>query len=329
MKILLIDADSKILNIALGKLSTYWKNQNADVELLKLNISYYPNRKNENHFIPTNLYDKVFCSIIYPNSLKYIYGNNITFGGTGYDLTTKLPPNIENLPVDYSIYPNNDTSYGFITRGCIRNCEFCVVPQKEGYIHQVNTINNIVQHKKVKFLDINILSFPDHKLILQELIDKNIKCCFNQGLDIRLITPENSVLLNQLNYLGNYVFAFDSVKYLKMIRNKLKLLNWRRPFNFKFFVYIHPDMPISSIRIRLEWLKENQCLPYAMRDITCWSSFLNKFYIDIAAWANQPGIFKIMSFKEFVFARHKNNLARAEKSFGLYIGKKDQNITLF
>ena len=39
--ILLIDADSVIPNLALMKLAQYYK----DVELIKLNLPYYPNKK--------------------------------------------------------------------------------------------------------------------------------------------------------------------------------------------------------------------------------------------------------------------------------------------
>lgn len=255
MKILLIDADSKIPNISLMKLSTYHKNKGDDVELKCLNLPYYPNRKKEKFYV-LQQYDKIYCSVVFEGNLEYVIGKNIVFGGTGVDLTTVLPNEIEQLDCDYSIYPDNDTSYGFLSRGCIRNCSFCKVPQKEGYIHQVNNITDIVRHKRTKFLDNNILALSNHKEILQQLIDLKIKCQFNQGLDIRLIDEENSRLLSQLNYWGGYSFAFDNIRYKEKIKEKLKLLSWRKPFQLRFFVYVHPDMTISETVERIEWLRK-------------------------------------------------------------------------
>ena len=306
MNVLLIDADSTIPNIALGKLSSYYKGKGDNVDFMALNIPYYPNRKHTIHYVDTNKYDKVYCSVIFNGSIDYIRGDNIEFGGTGYDLGIRLPDYIENLPVDYTLYPNNDTSYGFITRGCIRNCYFCVVPKKEGWIHQVNTVDNIVRHDKVKFLDNNILAFDGHLAILEELINKNIHCQFNQGLDIRLVNPINSKLLSELNYIGEYFFAFDDWKYLKIINDKLSLLSWRKDWQVKFFLYVNPAMPVSTIINRINWCKENKCLPYVMRDISCWSSSYNNFYIDLAAYCNQPNIFKKMDFMDFLSRRHTN-----------------------
>lgn len=318
MKILLIDADSVIPNIALCKLNAYYKDK-AKIDFLQLNIPYYPRLKKQIHYIETSDYDKVFCSVVFNNNIEYIKGNNIEFGGTGTgDLNKNLPKIIENQRLDYSIYPTNDTSYGFITRGCIRNCSFCLVPRKEGYIKQVATIDQIVQHKKVKFLDNNILALPNHKVILKELVDKKIYCQFNQGLDIRLIDEENSYLLSQMKYMGEYIFAFDNLEYLFLIESKLNYLTWRKDWQLKFFVYIHPNMKLSNIVKRIEWLRDRKCLPYIMRDITCWESENSKFYTDIASWCNQVHVFKKLYFDEFLLKRHPNNSIRCEDSFTKY-----------
>lgn len=317
MKILLIDADSKIPNIPLMKLSTWHKSKGDNVELFRCNLPYYPNKKKHTYFVQDE-YDKVYCSVIFDGNKEHIIGKNIIFGGTGVDLTTNLPDNIDSLECDYSIYPDNDTSYGFISRGCIRNCSFCKVPKKEGYIHQVNTIDNIIRHKKVKFLDNNFLALPNHKKILQELISLKVKCQFNQALDFRLLDKDNSYLLSKLNYLGDYTFAFDSWKYKNIMEEKFKLIEWRKPFQLKFFVYINPSMEISETVKRINWLRQKQCLPYIMRDITCWNSEYSQFYIDIAAYCNQPNLFRKMSFGEFLEKRHIKNKDRVNKHKELY-----------
>ena len=113
-------------------------------------------------------------------------------------------------------------------------------------IRQVATVEEIVKHKEVKFLDNNFLALENHKDILKELIEKNIRCQFNQGLDIRLLDKENSNLLSRLNYLGEYIFAFDNWKELKLIQSKLPLLTWLKPFQGKFYVYVHPKMALEE-----------------------------------------------------------------------------------
>ena len=304
IKILLIDADSTIPNLALMKLSTYWKRQGFTVDFMSLCIPYYPSRIKKHHTIKTSGYIKTYCSVVFCGNAEYVHGDDIEFGGTGVDIEKKLPDSIEREEPDYSIYPENKYSYGFISRGCIRNCSFCFVPKKEGSIRKVATVDSIVRHKAVKFLDNNILALPDHKDILQELVDKKIKSQFNQGLDLRLIDEENSILLSKMNYIGEYVFAFDNWSYKKIIEEKIKLLSWRKEWQLKFFVYVHPSMDISETSKRVEWLRDHKCLPYIMRDISCWSDTRSNFYTDLAAYCNQPAFFKKKTFNEFLLQRH-------------------------
>ena len=317
MRVLLIDADSTIPNLALMKLSTHYKSIGWDVDLLKLNIQYYPNRKNQIKEIETIDYDQILCSVIFPRTLQYIKGDNIEYGGTGYSLEKTLPTEIECLEPDYSIYPENTISYGFITRGCIRNCYFCYVPKKEGSIRKVNEIENIVRHKKVKFMDNNILAYQGHKKELSKIVELGVRCQFNQGLDIRLLDKENSVLLSKLNYIGEYIFAFDDWKYRNIIDKKLELMLWRKDWQLKFFIYVNPEMPIADTINRIKYLHDKKCLPYIMRDLTCWDSPNKDFYTDIASWCNQPQFFKKMTFGEFLNRRTKNK-NRIERSLKLY-----------
>lgn len=318
-KILLVDVDSTIPNVALMKLSTFFKGRGDEISLLRLKISYYPNRKHKQS-VDAHGFDKIFVSTIFQGNNQFVKikvsnKNRIKYGGTGHSLKENLPNHIEELPCDYTLYPENDTSYGFITRGCPRKCPFCWVPQKEGGIHQVSTVDNIIKHKKVKFLDNNILAWKQHKEILQELVDKGkkIKCQFNQGLDMRLINDENAQLLSKINYLGEYIFAFDDIRYETIINAKLKILKKyiNKDWKMKFFIYCHPKMDIKNdVYHRILWCKENKVLPYLMRDISCWESKNNKVYVDLAAWCNQPGLFKKMDFNTFLTKRHPSNKNR-------------------
>jgi hypothetical protein len=309
-KILLVDVDSKIPNIALMKISTFYKQKNYDVDLIRCNISYYPQHNNKIVQVNGVGYEQIFVSTIFTNTLnklKINFNNNIVIGGTGFSITKVLPIEIQQQICDYSLYPDNDTAYGFITRGCIRNCDFCFVPKKEGKLYQENSIDNIIQpqFQKTKFLDNNILAYNKHKEILTELKNRGCKYQFNQGLDIRLIDSENSKLLIDSNYLGDYFFAFDNIDNEKIINKKLNIFrdNFSKNSNWiiKFFIYCHPSMNITNdLMYRILWCKNNKVLPYLMRDISCWQSPNKKLYINLARWCNQPRLFRSMSFEQFL-----------------------------
>jgi len=321
-RVLLIDVDSKIPNIALMKVSTYYKSKGYVVELKKLNHSYYPKEKNQ-CLIDGKGYDKIFVSIIFKinrNIVRVINCKDVMIGGVGYCLHTDLPKEIKVCENDYSIYPDNDCSYGFLTRGCIRNCYFCVVPEKEGMIHKDNNIKDIVRHKKVKFMDNNILAYKGHKELLQELINKKIRCQFNQGLDIRLINDQNAELLSKLNYMGEYIFAFDSIQDEEQVTKKLKLIKKyiKKDWKLKFYIYCNPDMNIKDdVVYRVDWCKRNKVLPYLMRDQSCWNNKNRDFYIDLCAWCNQVSFFKKITFSQFMEKRTKN-ITRISKSVKIY-----------
>ena len=309
-KILLIDADSSIPNLALMKISTYHKCKNDDVNFVRLNLSYYPHKKYKT--IDAKDYDVVYVSIIFTTNkdkVNVINCDNINYGGTGFNIIKKLPECMERQELDYSIYPDNDTSYGFITRGCIRNCYFCFVPKKEGKLYKENNWEDIVKHKKVKFMDNNFLAYSEHKQVLSELRDNKIKFQFNQGLDARLLDDENSKLLSECNYMGEYFFAFDDVRNEKIISEKITLFKKyvQKDWKIKLFIYCHPDMNIQNdVLYRIKWCKDRKILPYFMRDISCWDSDNRDLYIDLAAYCNQPSLFKKLTFEEFIYKRTKN-----------------------
>ena len=187
-QILLVDVDSKIPNLVLMKLSTYYKNKGCDVKLERLGFNYYKNKGDVT--INAEDYDKVFASIIFNTNkgcLEIINCDDVSFGGTGYDIVKKLPQEIDDCDEDYSIYPDNDVSYGFITRGCIRNCFFCYVPKKEGMIHKYREVEQIKKHRVVKFLDNNILAWKGcEEQSIYGFKIKDIKECFER-IELKLL----------------------------------------------------------------------------------------------------------------------------------------------
>ena len=82
--------------------------------------------------------DRVYMSKVFsftPDYEYFINSKEIRKGGTGYyypDGGEPLPQIIEHIYPDYEIYGITNTAYGFLTRGCPRQCEFCIVGSKEG-----------------------------------------------------------------------------------------------------------------------------------------------------------------------------------------------------
>ena len=321
MKILLADIDSKIPNLCLMKISAWHKANGDSVEIQKFNQPYYPRRIQKWCHISDG-FDKVYISVVFDGHKEMIKppkDSDIEIGGTGWNLETNLPQHIEDMEPDYAIYGEQKISYGFITRGCIRNCYFCNVPKKEGMIRLVNEPAKIVKHGIAKFMDNNIFAYPEHKDILIELARIGVRYEFMQGYDIRLLDSQNSELLRRAKHFENhYTFAFDDWKYRDLIADKLKLLYWRKKYRIRFYVYVHPKMELSDTVNRIQWLNDHECLPYIMRDIACWGDPRKNIFTDMAAWCNNPRIFRKLSFDEFLNIRHTKK-ARIYESISAWI----------
>jgi hypothetical protein len=126
MNIGLVDIDSHggFPNLALMKIAAFHKAQGDSVEHANPLFGHY---------------DRVYMSKIFTFTPDYLYSFDceVVKGGTGYNMFTSLPDEIETMQPDYTIYPNCDFSIQFFSRGCIRQCPFCIVRKKEGYIHSV------------------------------------------------------------------------------------------------------------------------------------------------------------------------------------------------
>ena len=272
MKVLLIDVDSKIPNLALMKVSSYYKAQGKEVGF---SVSD-----------PTMIY----CSIVFTKNrhkadgLKMYYPNaKIDIGGTGYDVYKKLPREIEECSPDYSIYPDCDRYIGFTSRGCIRNCPFCFVPRKEGKFYRLyDTVEEAMEKivgnypnifKRIELLDNNILSDKDWFMdVSQYIIDHGWKVDFNQGLDIRLLDDEIAKRIAELKPIVDWKFAFDNINYQEAVLKGIDTLNYNGVnvrSNCIFYVYCDGDHAFDDAVRRCRILKEHNALAYAMINPEC------------------------------------------------------------
>lgn len=92
-----------------------------------------------------------------------------------------------------------------------KSVPFCIVSGKEGRVsRKVADLSEFWNgQKEIKLLDANLLACADHEDLLVQLAESRAYVDFSQGLDIRLITPENAALLNKVRTKRLH-FAWDN-----------------------------------------------------------------------------------------------------------------------
>lgn len=152
-----------------------------------------------------------------------VCGKEIIRGGTGYDYPNGgqlLPKEIEHIYPDYSLYPDlcKDTAYGFLTRGCPRGCDFCIVGKKEGRAsRKVADLSEFWNgQKNIVLLDPNMFACPEWKDLSQQLIASNAYIDFSQGCDIRVMADEKVEYLKKMK-IKQIHFAWDRYEDKDMI----------------------------------------------------------------------------------------------------------------
>lgn len=244
LKVGVIQIDGKWANLALMKLSAWHKKRGDEVTLIDLSTL----------------------------GLDRIYGSKIFVGGSGFDIKSELPQEIELEYPDYELFKmSKGEKIGFSSRGCIRSCEFCIVREKEGYIHET-PFDWATDAEKVLLLDNNFLASPMWKEKLEYFIRHNIKVCFTQGNDIRLVNDENAELLSKVKYYNakftkrRLYFAFDWTNLEPIIREKVELLKKHGipPEHLMFYVLCGFNTTLEEDLHRINVLIELGCLPYVM-----------------------------------------------------------------
>ena len=262
----------------------------------------------DNMFMGLNGCDIVYCSAIFswtPFSKKYkgLPYPLVQTGGTGFDLTVKMPPEIEN--------DEPHLNYGFTTRGCIRKCEFCFVPRKEGELKIVNDLTDLYDDRKgdeVTLLDNNILAAPEHfAAICKQARDRKIKVDFNQGLDHRLLTPEIVDILCSIRH-REYRFAFDHPAYSKSVEKALRLLQRKGIKRCNWYVLVGYDTTLKQDLFRLNYLRENNQIAFVQRYRGIIKPKIERDNLELTAlarWANQHHIYRGMTWEQFL--KHPDN----------------------
>lgn len=294
IRIGLYNLDSKMPNYALMKISTWHKEQGDTVNW------YSP--------VEAPCFDRVYASSVFTWTNKEYVTDDIICGGTGFDIKKMLPEETDDCEPDYSLYPDYTRAIGFLTRGCIRKCPECFVPEKEGNIRAYRDIEQVAQDRKeVILMDNNVLACDHGLRQIEKIAEMPIKIDFNQGLDARLITSEIAYLLSKVKWIRFIRMACDNVDMIGKVIDvifQLKHLNIRPS---KIFVYLLIK-DLNSALYRIEALRKMgvNLFAQAYRDKKGNQPF--RILLELERWVNVKQMFKTHSFEQFLEFRLKGRL---------------------
>lgn len=237
-------------------------------------------------------------------------------GGTGYDISSQLPQEIDDCQPDYSIYPTvpNNIAYGFLTRGCPNKCKWCVVPRKEGKILPYWDIERVANgKKKLVLMDNNILAAGAYA---HEQIDKAIhlelRIDFNQALDARLVDEDFAKQLARVKWLDHNCIRFgcDTHKQIEDCKKAMEMIiGYGFTGNFFLYTMLNDDFWECLDRLHYWWeiqqrnRKEHHAdvFPYAQpyRDPDNPKRPIPQWQKDMAQWVNKHQIFIQTPFADF------------------------------
>lgn len=293
-----IDFDGKLPNLALMKLSNFYKVQGYEVLL--------------NDFARSQV-EQVFCSVLFPRNrqraeqLATLFPS-VDFGGTGWDLHKTLPEEIESCRPDYDLYRPADilsrlkgpfsratkmkkaevianAGIGYTSRGCTRACGFCVVSTKEGQLRQVGSVGDLVNPRSnvVILLDNNLTADPECIPKLAEVRDRGLVVDITQGIDIRYVTEEIAQALASVRHLRSIHYAWDLMPFEGAVMRGIETLSrFIRKGRHLCFTLVGYDTTFEEDVYRFRRLVELGIDPYVMIYNRCsdvrlkhWARYVN------------------------------------------------------
>lgn len=306
-------------NLVCMKLSRYHKANGDRVTLIE-------------NPIPSELqsFDKIYLSKVFtatevPNEIQN--AKNVLKGGTGFffEKAAPLPEEVEHSFPDYHLYDNwlgrqknaawkhkyTDFSIGYTTRGCFRKCDFCVNKLYDKVVRW-SRLSEFLDRSRpyIGLCDDNMLGCPEWREILEELQGSGKPFCYNQGLDVRLLTKEKADVLHRSRYKGSITFAFDDIDEAPIITARMGILdNYEFGNPPRFFVLTGYDKhnkyderfwldDIHGTLERIKILFQHRFMPYITRFERQWESPYIGVYGAIANWIDRPLNFTSMTLRE-------------------------------
>lgn len=277
----LIDIDSKLPNLALMKISAYFKSFGIPVEFVREGVYY----------------SKIYASAIFTRSkgicdkLIKKYGDIIEIGGSGWDLAKELPTEIEKMQPDYELYTTEmiydrikrgigkresklkkaeqivSAGIGYSSRGCVRGCNFCFVPKKEGSFRHVAEIKDLLNPRSNVLIlhDNNLTADPDVIDKLHEIRDRGLVVDINQGCDVRLMNEDIAFALSEVKHLRSLHYAWDLLGFEDQVMRGINtLMKYMKPYRHMCFMLVGYNTSFEEDMYRFRKLAELKVNPFVM-----------------------------------------------------------------
>jgi hypothetical protein len=279
VRVLLLQLDGKIPNIALMRLAAHHRQKGDEIE-----FRIIPRIDRVDSLLWDQPFERVYASTIFERTrsvaerVREVYPGAV-IGGTGWNFTTSLESiGVTTTQQDYSIYPRWQQSIGFSQRGCRLKCAFCCVPKTEGSVRYEQTIEHIWRGdpwpREIILLDNDFFGQPDWNARIQELRDGHFKVSFNQGINARFLTDETAAAIASIDYRDDSMkvkriyTAWDNRKDEERLFRGLRLLTKYGVKPDHIMVYMlcgyWPDETEDDRNYRRHQLREFGCRPYPM-----------------------------------------------------------------
>lgn len=286
MKIGLVDVDGhNFPNVALMKIASWHRQQGDSVEWV-------------NGF---ERYDRIYKSKVFtftPDDRTIYQCPDIRGGGTGYDIKSRLPEEIDrHTGLAYDLYPHR-FSVQFYSRGCIRHCPFCLVHDKEGAIRSVEPMEWNPKAEWIEVLDNNFFAAPDWRKAIEDLRRQKLPVKF-YGVDVRIMDEEQAAALNSLKMKGDIHIAWD-LPQIDLTPQLEAMTKYIKPYKITCYVLVGFNSTKEQDLFRLRTLKRLGILPFVQpfRDYDNIRK-PSQYEKDLARWANRAWLFKSIDFEDF------------------------------
>ena len=266
MKLLLVEADVKRIapNLAMMKFAT-WAERNGhtseyvigevvpkttpDMVLMSCIFSFYSKTYKETFEHYRKLFPKASFKVggAFPTLNKRWFNENIPFA----EVHEGMNPEIEDLPLKYSIATWSNKIVGYSSRGCVNKCKYCAVPQLEGGMSSSESIKPMIDNglKEIKNPTGIVLydnNFTEHQYfdkICDELETYNLPLDIH-GLHVSSFTEHMAERFARLKWGAQHEkgtaylrFSFDFIGYEKHILRALRLVE-KYKIKAGFFCYM-------------------------------------------------------------------------------------------
>jgi len=296
MKVGLISVDShNFPNLALMRLSAWHKGQGDSVEWWH-GFAHY---------------DRVYLSKVFtftPDVDVPVNADEVITGGTGSRDYRSLPPEVEATAPDYTLYPSYTRAIGFLTRGYIRACPWCIVPRKEGAIHPAAAWEEIRRpdNREIVFLDNNVLASDFGLEQIERMGGQKIWVDFNQGLDARLIIPETVKLLANLRWIRFVRLSCDTSAMLPVVEQAVAYLREAGVAKSRLWAYVLVQDVEDAYR-RVLALRNMGITPFAQPYRDYEGGEPTEEQRRFARWVNHKAVFKSCAWEDYRENRRQGN----------------------